>query len=67
LQDLDNACPIKEARALDVKTDSKNTIVVETLREGSSYIDFTSYIDLTALRKKDKIKARKANRAKLRD
>jgi hypothetical protein len=30
-------------------------------------IDFTSYIDLTALRKKDKIKAKKADRAKLRD
>jgi hypothetical protein len=63
----DLACPIKEARALDVKTDSKNTIIVKTLREGSSRIDLTSCINLTALRKKDKIKARKADRAKLRD
>ena len=30
-------------------------------------IDFTGRIDLTALRKKDRIKARKANRAKSRD
>jgi hypothetical protein len=76
----DLACPIKEAKALDVKgINSKNTIIVHIL-EGSnlvkgsksrinltSRIDFTSRIDLTALRKKDKIKAKKANRAELRD
>jgi hypothetical protein len=33
----------------------------------TSRIDFTSRIDLIALRKKDKIKARKADGAKLRD
>jgi hypothetical protein len=70
----DLARPIKEAKALDVKTDSKNTIIVHILKgsfiEGKSrtiYTNFTSRIDLTALRKKDKIKAKKANRAKLRD
>ena len=88
MQDSNNACltkearandlarPIKEARALDVKTDSKNTIIVHILKgsnliKGSKsrtiYIDFTSYIDLTALRKKDKIKAKKANRVELKD
>jgi hypothetical protein len=72
------ACPIKEAKALDVKgINSKNTIIVH-IPKGSpikgksrtnltSYIDFTSRINLTALRKKDKIKAKKANRAKSRD
>jgi len=79
LQDLNNARltkeakandlarPIKEARALDIKIDFENTIVVETPREGSSRINLTSRIDLTALRRKDKIKARKADKAKLRD
>jgi hypothetical protein len=70
----DLACPIKEARALDVKTDSENTIIVH-IPEGSLIggksrtirIDFTSRIDLTALRKKDRIKARKADGAKSRD
>ena len=67
----------KEAKALDVKgINSKNTIIVHILEgsnlvEGSKSrtirIDFTGRIDLTALRKKDRIKARKANRAKLRD
>jgi hypothetical protein len=67
----------KEAKALDVKgINSKNTIIVHIFKgsnlvKGSkSYtirIDFTSRINLTALRKKDKIKAKKANRAKLRD
>ena len=33
----------------------------------TSCIDFIGCIDFTALRKKDKIKAKKANRAKLRD
>jgi hypothetical protein len=61
------ACPIKEARALDVKIDFKNTIIVETLKEGSNCINLTSYINLTTLRKKDKIKAKKANKAKSRD
>ena len=63
----DLARPIKEARALDIKIDFENTIVVETPREGSSRINLTSRIDLTALRRKDKIKARKADKAKLRD
>jgi hypothetical protein len=79
LQDLNNACltkearandlarPIKEAKALDVKINSKNTIIVETPKEGSSRINFTSRINLIALRKKDKIKAKKANRAKSKD
>jgi hypothetical protein len=40
---------------------------VETPGEGSSRIDFTSRIDLTALRRKDRIKARKADGAELRD
>ena len=76
----DLACPIKEARALDVKgINSKNTIIVH-IPKGSnpvggsksridltSYIDFTSRTNLTALRKKDKIKAKKANGAKSRD
>jgi hypothetical protein len=92
LQDPNNACPtkeakandlaclIKEARAPNVKgINSKNTIIVH-IPKGSnpvggsksridltSYIDFTSRIDFIALRKKDKIKARKANEAKLRD
>jgi hypothetical protein len=30
-------------------------------------IDFTSYINLTALRRKDRIKAKKADRAESRD
>jgi hypothetical protein len=71
----DLARPIKEARALDVKgINSKNTIIVHipkgSLVEGKSRmicIDFTSYINLTTLRKKDKIKARKADRAESRD
>ena len=72
----DLACPIKEARVLDVKIDSKNTIIVHILKgsnlvKGSKSrtirINFTSCINLIALRKKDKIKARKANGAKLRD
>ena len=40
---------------------------METPGEGSSRIDFTSRIDLTALRRKDRIKARKADGAELRD
>jgi hypothetical protein len=74
----DLARPIKEARALDVKgINSENTIIVHILKgslvEGKSRIDltsctdFTSYIDLTTLRKKDKIKAKKADGAKSRD
>jgi hypothetical protein len=70
------ACPIKEAKALDVKIDFKNTIIVHIFKgsnpvKGSKSciicINFTSYINLITLRKKDKIKAKKANRAKLRD
>ena len=90
MQNPNNACPfkeakandlarfIKEAKALDIKgINSKNTIIVETPIEGSNpirgsksrtiYIDFTSCIDLTALRKKDRIKAKKADKAKSRD
>ena len=73
----DLARPIKEARALDVKgINSENTIIVHILEgsnlvEGSKSrtirIDFTGRIDLTALRKKDRIKARKADGAELRD
>jgi len=72
----DLACPIKEARALDIEIDSKNTIIVHILKgsnlvKGSKSrticINFTSYINLITLRKKDKIKAKKVNRAKLRD
>jgi len=72
----DLACPIKEARALDVKTDFENTIIVHipkgsNLVKGSKSrtirIDFTSRINLTALRKKDRIKAKKVDRAKSRD
>jgi hypothetical protein len=70
----DLACPIKEARALDIEIDSKNTIIVYIPKgspiEGKSRTictDFTSRINLTTLRKKDKIKAKKANKAKSRD
>jgi hypothetical protein len=74
----DLARPIKEARAPDVEgINSKNTIIVH-IPEGSpvegksrtdltSCTDFTSCTDLTTLRRKDKIKARKADGAKLRD
>jgi hypothetical protein len=64
------ACPIKEAKALNVKgINSKNTIIVHIL-EGSPVkgksrticINFINYKKVT-----DKIKAKKANRAKLRD
>jgi hypothetical protein len=70
------ARPIKEAKALDVKIDFENTIIVHILKgsnlvKGSKSrticINFTSYINLTTLRKKDKIKAKKANRVKLKD
>jgi hypothetical protein len=63
------ARPIKEARALDVETDFKNTIIVHIPKgspiEGKSRtirIDFTNRKKVT-----DKIKAKKADRAKLRD
>ena len=70
----DLACPIKEAKAPDVKIDSKNTIIVHIL-EGSnlvggskSYIDFTSYINFINCKKGENwIKAKKADGAKLRD
>ena len=65
----DLARPIKEARALDVKgINSENTIIVHIL-EGSNLvkgskscticIDFTSYIDLTTLRKRIRLKLRR--------
>jgi hypothetical protein len=71
----DLARPIKEARAPDVKgINFENTIIVHILKgsliEGKSCticIDFTSCINLTALRRKDRIKAKKADGAKLRD
>jgi hypothetical protein len=72
----DLACPIKEAKALDVKIDSKNTIIVYIFKgskpvKGSKScticIDFTSRINFIALRRKDKIKAKKAKGAELRD
>jgi hypothetical protein len=76
----DLARPIKEAKALDVKgINSKNTIIMHILKGSNlvgssksridltSCINFTSYTNLTTLRKKDKIKAKKANGAKLRD
>ena len=57
----DLACPIKEAKALDIETDSKNTIIVHIPKgspiKGKSCTictNFTSYINLTALRKKGK-------------
>ena len=61
---------IKEAKALDIKgINSKNTIIVDILEgsliEGNSCT--IRRIDYTASRNKDWIKAKKANRAKLRD
>jgi hypothetical protein len=72
----DLARPIEEARALDVEIDSENTIIVHipkgSLVEGKSCTictDFTSCINLTALRKKGEnwIKAKKADKVELRD
>ena len=55
----DLACLIKEAKAPNVKIDSKNTIIVHILKgslvKGKSRtirINFTSRINLTTLRKK---------------
>jgi hypothetical protein len=55
----DLACPIKEAKAPDVKIDFENTIIVHILKgslvKGKSRtirINFTSRINLTTLRKK---------------
>jgi len=70
----DLACPIKEAKAPDVKIDSKNTIIVHIL-EGSNLVkgsksrtNLTSRIDFTNCKKgKNWIKAKKADRAELRD
>ena len=53
----DLARPIKEARAPDVKTDSKNTIIVHILkgsnpiRGSKSRIDLTSRINFTNRKK----------------
>jgi hypothetical protein len=66
----DLACPIKEAKALDVKgINFKNTIIVHILKgspiEGKSCticINFTNYKKVI-----NKIKAKKANKAKSRD
>jgi hypothetical protein len=70
----DLARPIKEAKALNIKTNSKNTIIIDIPKrspiKGKSRticINFTSYISFTTLRKKDKVKAKKANKAKSRD
>jgi hypothetical protein len=71
------ACLTKEAKALDIKgINSENTIIAHILKgsnpvKGSKScticINFTSCINLITLRKKDKIKAKKANRAKSKD
>jgi hypothetical protein len=45
----------------------KGSNLIKGSKSRTIYIDFTSYIDLTALRKKDKIKAKKANRVELKD
>jgi hypothetical protein len=45
----------------------KGSNLVKGSKSYTIRIDFTSYINLTALRKKDKIKAKKADRAKSRD
>jgi len=79
----DLACLAKEAKALDVRgINSKNTIILyiferSNLVKGSkscticidftSCIDLTSYIDFTTLRRKDRIKAKKVDKAKSRD
>jgi hypothetical protein len=70
----DLARPIKEAKALNIKTNSKNTIIIDIPKrspiKGKSRticINFTSYINFTTLRKKDKVEAKKANKAKSRD
>jgi hypothetical protein len=75
LQDSNYARFTKEAKALDVKgINFKNTIIVHIFKgsnlvEGSkSCIDLTSCIDFTNRKKGENwIKAKKANRAKLRD
>jgi hypothetical protein len=66
----DLACPIKEAKALDVKRiNSENTIIVHILKgspiEGKSRMICTNFTN----RKKvtNKIKAKKADRAESRD
>jgi hypothetical protein len=41
--------------------------LVKGSKSRTIYIDFTSYIDLIALRKKDRIKAKKADGVELRD
>jgi hypothetical protein len=71
------ARPIKEAKALNVEgINSKNTIIVHIPKgspvEGKSRTictDFTSYTNLTTLRKKGEnwIKAKKADGVKSRD
>ena len=45
----------------------KGSNLVEGSKSRTIYIDFTSRINLIALRKKDRIKAKKANKAELRD
>jgi hypothetical protein len=64
----DLARPIKEAKALNIKTNSKNTIIIDIPKrspiKGKSR---TICINFTTLRKKDKVKAKKANKAKSRD
>ena len=65
----DLARPIEEARALDVETDSENTIIVDIPKgspmEGNSCT--IRRIDYTTSRNKDWIKARKVDGAELRD
>jgi hypothetical protein len=45
----------------------KGSNPVKGSKSRTIYTNFTSRINLTALRKKDKIKAKKANKAKLKD
>jgi hypothetical protein len=72
------ACLAKEAKALDIKgINSENTIIIYILKrsnlvKGSKsyiiYTNFTSYINFTNCKKgKNWIKARKADKAELRD
>ena len=70
----DLARPIKEARAPNVKTDSKNTIIVHILegsnpvRGSKSCTNLTSRTNFTNCKKgKNWIKAKKADKAKSRD
>jgi hypothetical protein len=67
---FNHTCPIKEARASDVKgINSENTIIVHILKgslvEGKSYTIRINFINCKKVI--DKIKAKKANGVKLKD